>query len=75
MKAHSDHDSSAVIPKLAYNRREAAVAMGVGIRKIDELIAGRRGNGFPVIHLGKKPLVPVAQLEDWLAEQVGKAVV
>ncbi len=60
------------IPKLALNRLEAKVAMSVGIRMIDQLIAGRRGNGFPVVYLGSKPVIPVRELQEWLAKQVGK---
>lgn len=61
-------------PKLALTRQECADSLGVGIRTVDQLIAGRSGNGFPVIHVGSKPLVPVAALEAWLAERAGKAV-
>ena len=39
---------------------------------IDMLIAGRRNNGFPVAYLGRKPTIPVAELERWLAEQAEK---
>jgi len=58
-----------IILRLTLNRPETALALGIGIRKVDELIAGRRGNGFPVVHLGRKPVVPVDELRKWLAEQ------
>ena len=57
------------VPKLGLTRAECARAMGVGIRMIDELIAGRRGNGFPVVYIGAKPIIPVRELQDWLARQ------
>ena len=60
---------SNTVPKLALTRAECAQAIGVGIRTVDQLIAGRRGNGFPVAYVGTKPVIPVRELEDWLARQ------
>lgn len=65
----SEKKPASSIPKLSLSREECAVALGVGIRKIDELIAGRRGNRFPVVYLGTKPVFPVRELSDWLAGQ------
>ena len=61
--------SPAAIDKLALTRTECAPAMGVCVRTIDKLIADRASNGFPVCYVGKKPLVPIRPLEDWLARQ------
>ena len=58
-----------VVPCMALSRTQCATAIGVSPRKIDELIAGRRGNGFPVVHLGSKPVIPVDLLRNWLAEK------
>ncbi|MBH06999.1 MAG: hypothetical protein CMJ20_11835 [Phycisphaeraceae bacterium] len=60
------------ITKIALSRTQCAAAICVSPRKIDELIAGRRGNGFPVVHLGRKPVIPVDLLKTWLAEQAQK---
>jgi len=54
---------------LALDRRACAKSMGVGIRLVDSLIAGRRGNGFPVVYINTKPVVPVDALRRWLVEQ------
>ena len=59
----------AEIPKLALSRTQCATAISVSPRKIDELIAGRAGNGFPVVYLGRKPVIPVDLLRNWLAEK------
>ena len=61
------------VPKLALTRTECAQAMGVGVRSIDTLIAGRRGNGFPVCRVGNKPIIPVGPLRDWLARSTNRA--
>jgi len=58
------------LPCLALSRTQCATAIDVSPRKIDELIAGRAGNGFPVVYLGRKPVIPVDLLNAWLAQQV-----
>jgi len=60
------------VPKLALSRKECAYAIGMSTRKIDELIAGRLGSGFPVVYFGTKPMVPIDPLCKWLAEQAKK---
>ena len=57
------------VPKLALSRTECGPAIGVCTRKIDDLIAGRRGNSFPVVYIGTKPVIPVDLLRNWLAQQ------
>jgi len=54
---------------LALDRQACAKSMGVGIRLVDSLIAGRQANGFPVVYINTKPVVPVDSLRRWLAEQ------
>lgn len=61
-----------IVPKLSLSRAECAMAMGVGIRMVDQLIAGRRGNGFPVTYVGSKPVMPVDDGCRWLSEQAQK---
>ena len=70
---HTEPASALDVPKLALTRTECAPAMGVGIRMVDQLIAGRRGSGFPVAYVGSKPLIPVGPLQDWLARQANGA--
>ena len=67
---HDAADSN--VPRVALTRAECARALGVSPRTIDQLIAGRRGNGFPVVYVGAKPLIPVEQLRQWLADQAKK---
>ena len=70
---NTTHDTDRTgTPKLALSRTQCATAIGVSPRKIDELIAGRTGNGFPVVYLGRKPVIPVDLLNAWLAEQAKK---
>ena len=57
------------IPRLSLSRREAAPALGLSIRALDVLIAGRRGNKFPVAYVGSRPLIPVRELVQWLSDQ------
>ena len=67
-----DEPGRTAAPKLALTRIECADSLGVSPRKIDELIARRRGSGFPVVYLGTKPVVPVHLLRDRLAKQAQK---
>lgn len=58
----------AVAP-LALGRRAAADTLGISTRKLDELTANRT-SGIPVARIGSRVLYPVAELREWLAEQV-----
>ena len=67
----NDHTPKTESPlRLALSRTDCAKALGCGMRLIDELIAGRRANRFPVLYVNSKPLIPVRELQDWLASQV-----
>ena len=56
---------------LAVTMTEAARLAGVGKSYFYQEL--RRGNiDLPLIHLGRKTLVRVADLETWLAQQVGR---
>lgn len=58
------------IPRLALTPPEAAAAIGVGPDFFEENIAPE----LRLIRRGRKRLVPVAELERWLAESAGRAV-
>lgn len=49
--------------KLAYSVVEAAEAIGVSDRKVRDLV---NIEGFPVVRLGGRVLIPVEPLRDWL---------
>ena len=57
--------------KLALGRREAAKAIGIGERLLwTHTNMGR----IPHVRIGSRIVYPVAALEQWLAENAGKAV-
>ena len=49
--------------KLAFNVAAAAEAIGVSDRKVRDLV---NVEGFPVVRLGGRVLIPVDPLRDWL---------
>ena len=55
--------------KLAYNAREAAAALGVSLPTF-YILAGRPD--FPVVRVGRRVLVPVDGLREWLAKEAGR---
>ena len=58
-------------PRLALRPKEAALALGIGERKLWEITADRT-SGIPHVRFGKAIVYPVGELERWLAEQAGK---
>lgn len=56
-------------PKLAYRRLEAARAIGVSPRKLDQIKADRT-SGIPFVKIGTRVVFPVAELREWLAAQI-----
>ncbi len=72
---HLSHVSTNIemhgVPKLALSVEEAAWAIGVSKRKVDELIADRT-SGFPVTRIGRRCVVVVESLAKWLTDHVGK---
>lgn len=58
--------------KLAYNVAEAAEAIGVSDRKVRDLI---NVEGFPVVRLGGRTIIPVDPLRDWLREKAERGEV
>jgi excisionase family DNA binding protein len=62
------------IPKINLNRREAATALGISPRKLDEMVANRN-SGIPHLRLGRKVLFPVTPLQAWAESLIGKKVI
>lgn len=58
--------------RLALRPKDAARALGIGQRKLWELSQPR--GPIPCVRVGCCVLYPYAQLQSWLAEQVGKEV-
>ena len=56
-------------PRLALRPKEAAVSLGIGVRKLWELT--NRGE-IPSVKLGRCTVYPVALLGEWLREQAGR---
>lgn len=54
--------------RMAFTREEAAQTLGVCVRTIDALIADPESK-FPVARIGRKVLIPVHALEDWLTRR------
>ncbi len=59
--------------RLALRPKEAALALGIGERKLWELTADQT-SGIPHLHLGRAVVYPVTELTRWLAEQAGRSV-
>lgn len=55
-----------VVPPLALRPKDAAVALGIGERKLWEMT---NCGAIPYARFGKVIVYPVAVLERWLAEQ------
>lgn len=56
--------------KLAYNSKEAAAALGVSLPTFYEL--SNRAD-FPCIRVGRRILVPVDSLREWLAKEAQRS--
>lgn len=54
------------IPALSLRPREAALALGIGERKLWELT---NSNAIPHVHIGRAVLYPVDGLREWLARE------
>lgn len=66
-----EHDRQSTLTRplvLAMNRREAATAMGISVRKLDELTKDREAK-LPRLKIGSRVLYPVRELANWLSEQ------
>lgn len=58
------------IPRLALSKPEAAAALGVGPDHFEEHVAP----DLRIVRVGRRKLVPVAELERWLSEHAEAAV-
>ena len=54
-----------MIPKTTYTVPEAAAVLGVSVSKMYQVI---RMEGFPVIVLGKRRIIPIKSLEKWMED-------
>ena len=61
---------AAPIPRIALTPPEAAAAIGVGPDFFDENVAPE----LRLIRRGRKRLIPVSELERWVAESAGRPV-
>jgi len=68
MPADAPAPGSPTTPALALRPREAAKALGIGQRKLSELLADR-DSGIPHVRCGRAVIFPVRELQDWLAER------
>ncbi|MPM18641.1 hypothetical protein SDC9_65054 [bioreactor metagenome] len=57
--------------KMAYNAKEASAALGVSLPTFYEL-ANRAD--FPILRVGRRVLIPVKDLQDWLSVHCGQAI-
>lgn len=54
--------------KLVYSIPEAAEVLGISTTKMYEVV---RMEGFPVLELGRRKVVPIKPLEKWLEKMAG----
>jgi hypothetical protein len=60
----------APIPRLALTREEAAAAIGMGLDSFERHVQP----SMRLVRLGRMRLVPVAELERWLAENAERTI-
>lgn len=53
------------VPLLALSRKQAAVALGISTRKLDEL-RNDRDAGLPCVYIGSRVVLPTDQLRQWI---------
>lgn len=58
------------VPRLALSRREAAVSLSVSIDYLDQHVLP----GLRLIRLGRRKLIPVKELERWIADNAALAL-
>ena len=51
------------VPKSTYSVAEAAEVLGISVTKMYQVI---RMEGFPVIVLGKRRIIPIKSLDQWM---------
>ena len=55
--------------KMAYSITEVAAVQGMGRNKAHDLA---KEPGFPIITLGRRKVIPVRALEEWLERKAGQ---
>lgn len=55
------------LEKRVYSVQEAAEVLGVSRSKMYEFV---KSEGFPVLYIGKRILVPIKALDNWIEAQV-----
>ena len=61
---------AATVPKLALSIAEAAEALALSPRTIEAMVKARE---LPTVRVGRRVLLPVAGLADWLVENTEQA--
>lgn len=56
--------------KMAYSITEMAAVLGIGRNKAHELA---KEPGFPIITLGRRKVIPVKALGEWLERKAGQS--
>ena len=62
-------EAKAKLEKRTLNVKQLAEVLGVGETKARQLC---RTKGFPVLKVGNRYLIPIAQLDSWIEANVGK---
>lgn len=63
-------ESKKKIERLTFTVSEAATVLGIGTNKMRQLT---KVDGFPVLRIGTRILIPINKFEEWINENVGKA--
>ncbi len=69
----TEAQSNEQIKRLALSPTEAAESLGLSPRKLNEIIASR-DSGIPTVRVGRRVLLPVRELEDWLTNNLGNCI-
>jgi hypothetical protein len=64
------HPDTGPIPRLALDREEAAAALGMSLDSFERHVQPT----VRMVRLGRMRLVPIAELERWLADHAERAV-
>ena len=64
----SDTEAVGAVPRLALAPKDAALALGIGVRKLWELTADTT-SGIPHARIGRRVVYPTRELANWIAER------
>ena len=65
-----EHNASGPQPRLALSKSEAAEALGVSVDFLEDHVLAE----LRVVRVGRRRLIPVAELERWLAEHAERTL-